>query len=442
MIEFDRATYSNKTSRLFIGFFNPAMLGTLLFLNASGAYGAGYQIPNQSMRATGIAGATIAYTPGAESAYYNPANMSFLEDGAVVEASLTTLGLPAIDYSDNRSPLLNGSSDSELFFLPLFHFASTDYNDFRFGFSLAYPYGLAKEWQQPYPAATTRKFSLLVVEANPSVSYRVSERFSIAGGVRAIYGEGEAKSSITNPPFDDLTPLSSLTRDVDGDDYGAGYNLAATFRPIPRLSLAATYKSEVTLDLEGDAELRAVAGRTPVARYNGSGNIEVPLPAVFSLAASYSLSDVTIEITWNRTFWSALENLDFEYDQSFLGTVFDGFDRPLRKDWEDSDAVRLGITYQMTKNFVTTLGFAIDNTPVREETLGFELPDSDAYMYCLGLQYNHTEKLGFGLSYMYYHTTSRSVVSQSVGGGLPGIDGTFTDGGAHAVNIGLVYSFN
>jgi long-chain fatty acid transport protein len=417
------------------------LLGGLLFFISFKAYGAGFQIPNQSLRAVGIAGAGIAYTPGPDSAYYNPANMSYLEDKLAVEASLTTLILPSVKYTDNRSPLLDGSSDSELFFLPQFHIASPKYNDFNFGFSLTYPYGLTKGWKQPYPAATVSRFSLLVVEANPSLAYSVSEQVSIAGGVRAIYSKGEVKSSVTNPPFEALAPLDSLNRDLDGDDYQAGYNLAATFRPSRQLSFAATYKSRVNLDLEGDAELTALVGQIPVAGYDGSGQLELPLPAVFSLAAAYTLGDITVEVVWNRTFWSAVQELDFEYAQSFTGTAFDGFDRPLPKDWDDSDALRLGISYEVTAKFATTFGFAIDKTPVKEETLGFELPDSDAYMYCLGFQYKYTDNLTLGLSYMYHHTTSRSVVGQSVGGGLPGIDGTFSDGGAHAVNVGVIAYF-
>ena len=401
------------------------------------AHGAGFQIPNQSLRAVGIAGATIAYTPGPDSAYYNPANMSFLEDSWAVEASLTTLWLPEIEYEDNRSPLLDGTSDSEIFFLPQVHLTSKDYNDFRFGFALTYPYGLAKSWDQPYPAATANTFSLLVVEANPSLSYAVADTFSIAGGIRGIYSDGEVNSGAGNPPFTDLAPLTALTRDLDADDLQFGYNLAATYRPVPQWRIAATYRSEVDLELEGDATLLALIGQFPVAGYNGSADLSLTLPAVFSLATAYTVKDLTFEITWNRTFWSAIEDLDFNYSQSLLGTVFDGFDRPLPKDWDDSDALRFGITYEVTDSLSTTMGFAIDDTPVPEENLGFELPDSDAYMYSLGLQYRTSKNTQLGISYMYHHTTSRSVSSRPVAG-LPGIDGEFTEGGAHAVTIGII----
>ncbi|MFT5697480.1 MAG: long-chain fatty acid transport protein [Desulforhopalus sp.] len=400
----------------------------LLSLNRA-AFSAGYQIPNQSNRAVGIAGATIAYTTGPDASYYNPANMAFLDDVWMLETSLTMLYLPSIEYTDNRSSQLNGSSESEMFYLPQIHLSSKDFNNFRFGFSLTYPYGLAKRWDEPYPAATAKEFSLDVIELNPTFSYALGETLSLGGGLRFIYSEGTVENGVPG-----------LTRELEGDDLQVGYNLAATYRPIKQWRLAATYRSEVTLDLEGDATMMASVGEIPVAGYNGSGSLEVTLPAVFSLATSYSLKDVTLEVAWNRTLWSGVEDFDFQYDQSFLGTPFDGFDRPLAKSWDDSDALRFGLTWAVLESLDVTLGFAIDETPVQENTLGFELPDSDAYMYTAGLQYDYSKSLSLGISYMYHHTTTRSVSGDPVAG-LPGIDGTFKEGGAHAVNVGTIWRF-
>jgi len=390
---------------------------------------AGYQIPNQSTRAVGIAGATVAYSTGPEASYYNPANMSFLENAWLLETSLTMLYLPSIEYSDNRSPLMDGSSESEMFYLPQIHLNSATMEDFRLGFSLTYPYGLAKRWDAPYPAASANEFSLDVIEANPTVSYMVAESFSLGGGVRFIYSEGTVENGITG-----------FSRELEGDDFQVGYNLAATYRPVDAWRIAATYRSEVTMELEGDADLVAMMGNTVVAGYSGSGSLDVTLPAVFSLGTSYTFSELTFEVTWNRTFWSAVESFDFNYDQSFLGTAFDGFDRPLTKNWDDSDAIRFGLTWSVLEALDATFGFAIDETPVTEDNLGFELPDSDAYMYSTGLFYDFSDSLSLGLSYMYHHTTTRSVTGDSVAG-LPGIDGTFTDGGAHAVNVGATWKF-
>jgi long-chain fatty acid transport protein len=70
---------------------------TIMFLSLTQvAFSAGYQIPNQSTRAVGIAGATVAYSTGPDASYYNPANMSFLGDLWMLETSLTLLYLPSI----------------------------------------------------------------------------------------------------------------------------------------------------------------------------------------------------------------------------------------------------------------------------------------------------------------------------------------------------------
>ena len=407
-----------------------SVLTCTVFLSvAQVAFGAGYQIPNQSNRAVGIAGANVAFTTGPDASYYNPANMSFLDDAWMLETSLTFLHLPSVEYTDNRSPLFDGSSESEMFYLPQIHLTSKDMSNFRFGFSLIYPYGLSKRWDDAYPAATAKEFSLDVIEANPTFSYQIGETFSFGGGARFIYSEGKVENGVPG-----------LSREVEGDDFQLGYNIAATYRPVKQWRLAATYRSEVTLDLEGDGEMLAAVGQVPVASYDDTSSVEIVLPAVFSLATSYTVADVTMEITWNRTFWSAVKNFDFEYEQSFLGTPFDGFDRPLTKNWEDSDALRFGITWAVLDAVDATFGFAIDETPVQENSLGFELPDSDAYMYSTGLQYAYSETLSLGLSYMYHHTTNLSVSGDPVAG-LPAIDGTFKGGGAHAVNFGAVWTW-
>jgi long-chain fatty acid transport protein len=286
----------------------------------------------------------------------------------------------------------------------------------------------------------SEEFSLLAIEANPTFAFAVLDNFSVGGGIRFVYGEGEVSNRVTSPPFDQLEPLTALSREMDGDDIGLGYNLAATWKPTEDWAVAITYRSKVKLKLEGDANLQALVDQSTILGYLGAGDLDVNLPAVFSLATSYSFEALTLEIAWNRTFWSSFKALDFEYDQSFSGTVFDAFDRPLAKNWNDSDAIRLGATLALTEKLTTTLGFAYDQSPVPESTLGFELPDSDAFMYSGGIQYQQSPKLQIALSYMYQYTTTRTVSNQSETG-LAGIDGKFTEGGAHAVTIGMTYNF-
>ena len=396
----------------------------------------GFRITNQSLGAVGLSGAHIAHTPGPDASYYNPANMAFQPDQWRLETSLTMLHLPSITYRDNRLSDLNGESESELFWMPLIHAVSPEYGKLRFGFSLTYPYGLAKQWQQMYPRAFSEKFSLLTVEANPTVACRVNDWLSLGGGVSLIYAKGEVENEVTDEhPLLSEGGLTTLNRAAEASDTEWGYNLALTLRPTERWNIAATYRSQVELDLFDSGELRAMVGSWPVWSYAGSTAIDITLPAVFSLATSYTFDRLTVELGWDRTFWSSFEKLDFQYEQDFDTPPFSTFDEAITKNWQDTDAFRIGLTYDWNDRWTTTLGFAYDETPVPDATLGFELPDTDATVYCAGVRYRSSANTEIGLSYMYHHTRTRSVSNSQ------GVDGTFTDGGAHAVTIGLITTF-
>lgn len=412
----------------------PMALGMFLLLATTpySANASGFRITNQSLGAVGLSGAHIAYTPGPDASYYNPANMVFQPDQWRVETSLTLLDLPSITYTDNRAPLLNGDSETELFFMPLIHAVSPEYGRLRFGFSLTYPYGLAKQWSQPYPRGFAEKFSLLTVEANPTVAVKINDWLSIGGGVSCIYGKGEVENTLSDPPFA-LGGLSSLSRSAEATDTQLGYNLALSLRPTEGWNIAATYRSEVQLDLTGDALLQATPAIFPP--YSGGTALGLTLPAVFSLATSHTWDKLTVELGWDRTFWSSFKTLDFEYDTDLAATAFSTFDTAITKKWKDTNAYRLGLTYDWDDTWTTTLGFTYDETPVPDATLGFELPDTDATIYCAGVRYRASKATEIGLSYMYHRTRTRSVSNNQ------GVDGTFTDGGAHAITVGLITTF-
>ncbi len=403
-------------------------------------WSSGFRIPGQSVEALGLAIAHIAATPGPDASYYNPANMVKLKDSLQTDVSITLLNLPTINYSDNRSSLLDGFSDDKLFILPQFHLVSKKYKDFRFGFSLTYPFGLSKSWSEVFPQMTAEDFSLSVIETNPTFAYSISDRIAIGGGLRLVYGSGEIQTRVENPPALQLSPLSTITSDLDGSAWELGYNLALSVYATENLTFATTYRSEVSLDLDGDTLLNAWLGQNLISNYMGSASLGVALPAVLSIATAYSYKKYTLELAWDRTYWSSFGELDVQYGDFLSGTPFAIFEQPIAKNWDDSDALRLGLSIDWTEKWKSTFGLAFDETPVPQATLGFDLPDSDAILYSTGLFYRYRDTMKFGLAYMYHYTKSRMVKNDG-NAGLPGIDGKFTDGGAHVVSMGLVLSY-
>ncbi len=404
-----------------------AMAATVatLCLMVGDSFASGYRIPEQSVGSTAKAGAHIAYTTGADSSYFNPANMSWLEHKSwSAESGFTGIWLNSVNYQDDRSAIYNGASEEESFLLPTLFLVSPEHNRLRFGFSLTYPAGLSKEWSQFYPMISAEEFSLKTCEGATSVSYKVNDMVSVAAGLRMLYSSAKVASS--GP----VAPGVVASRYMTGDDWGFGYNMAVSVKPVDNLRIAATYRSEVDIDLESDDVILATSFGPGF--YNGGGDVSIPLPAVLSLALSYTFAEqLTVEIEYDRTFWSAYENLDFSYSDPLTNPVLiKAFDLPKAKNWRDSSAVRLGLSWDINDEFGLMAGFAYDETPVPSDTLGFELPDSNALIYSLGVRYALSEQVEIGAAYLYSDKEDRRENNALV-------EGEFSNSGAHVATLGV-----
>ncbi|MDO9042223.1 MAG: OmpP1/FadL family transporter [Desulfocapsaceae bacterium] len=397
-------------------------------LTAGSAWASGYRIPEQSVDSTAKSGANIASATDADASYFNPANMSWMAaDTWQVAGDLTYIHLSSITYTDDRSATMNGESEKENFLLPTVFMVSPDYNNFRFGFSVTAPYGLSKRWNQPFPRTFSEEYSLKVFDINPTISYKLCDYFSIAAGPRLLYSSAKVSSNGVVSPKG-----YTASRFMEGDTTELGWNAALSARPMKNMTLAVTYRSEVDLGLDGDALLGSNTQGTPVAT---GGSVTIPAPAVLSLSGAYTFDKLTVDLTWDRTYWSDYENITFLYDAVLTNPVLAGsFGRPIVKNWEDSDAYRLGLSYALNETWALMAGFAYDKTPVPDATLGFELPDSDAYLYSVGVRYQLSKQMELGAGYLYDYKKSRTVTNAIV-------DGTFTDSTAHLLTVGLTYTF-
>ncbi|OQX73925.1 MAG: hypothetical protein B6D59_04180 [Campylobacteraceae bacterium 4484_4] len=382
-----------------------------------------YRIPEQSADSIALSGAYIANSSGADASYYNPANMVFNPDMIQVQADLTYIGLNEISYTDTRNPAFNSTSKSESFIVPTLFYSSEAFEGIRYGLSLTAPGGLSKRWEDPYAKTFAQEFTLKIVEFNPVIAYRVSETFAVAGGIRIIYSDGKVKSNGTGIG-------RPAIRDMEGDTTEFGYNLALAYKPISALNISATYRSNVDIKEEGNAKLYLSGTKL----YDGGASVQIPLPAVAAVAVAYTYQKTTIELEYDRTYWSEYKTLDFQYKDAVPMVLRAFFDDPIPKNWEDTDAFRIGLTHQYSDRLKLMAGFAIDESPIPENTLNFELPDSDAMIYSAGFDYRYSDKLGFTMGILYDKKDERTV-HNSV------INGTFKDASALLVSAALRYLY-
>ncbi|MCH9813937.1 MAG: outer membrane protein transport protein [Epsilonproteobacteria bacterium] len=386
----------------------------------------GYRLPESSLNATALSAAYVANAHGADSSYYNPANMVFNENKSCVEGTLTLIHLSEINYKDSRDEAFNSSSETENILAPTLLYSSKDYNGIRYGLSLTVPGGLTKRWQSPFAKTFAEEFTLKIIELNPSVGYKINENFAIGGGLRMIYSEGVVKSDGDGAG----TIPATIKRDMEANTIEFGYNLALTYKPLTNLTLAATYRSNVDIKEEGNAELSLSGTKL----YDGGASVEVPLPAVLALAVAYDFGSTVVELAYDKTYWSAYENLDFEFKDTVPRALQAAFDDPKARNWEDTDAFRLGLTHQLNDEITLMGAIATDENPAPEENIGFELPDSDAMLYSAGIKYKYSDQITLGASLLYDAKDERTVVNED-------INGKFTDASATLFTIGASYSY-
>jgi len=303
--------------------------------------------------------------------------------------------------------------------------------DFRWGISLVSPGGLTKRWETPYQKAYAEEFTLKNMELNPSFAYKVNDQFAIGGGLRLVYSEGKVYSDGNDAGF-------PVKREMEGDTIEFGYNLALAYRPTNDINIAATYRSNINLHEEGQANLY----------FGGVGQqydaeVTVPLPAALNLAISKTWEEkFTLEFVYERTFWSEYKTLDFDYTSPIVNPILqDAFDDPIAKNWKDTNTFRLGATVKMDNKITAMFGFALDETPAPLETLGFELPDSDAKIFSMGFRYQQSEQLSWGAAFLYDSKESISMPAGINENPVLVHGGSFHEGGAFLTTVGIAYEY-
>ena len=381
---------------------------TLSVLLASSLFSAGYQIPNNSINSAALSTANVANAHGADASYYNPANMVRSDyNGHEIESSLTFISLGKINYapSDGGANIQSKHHDA---LIPTFHYVSKKLNDkgVRVGFSIISPAGLAREWKDAPASYTAKKFALKTIEFNPTMAIPVNDKLSLGFGFRYVRATGKIA-------------LDAIPTSIDNgkDSASFGFNLAASYQATDALNISTTYRSQVTLNLKGDANL-------PIT----SVNLEAPIPANFILATAYKVTPTTtVEITYDRTMWSSVKETNFNNPN---------FGQPTPKKWHDTEAYRLGVTQNL--DAITLMGGLAYSTNAADDAyVSFSSPESDSMTYSLGARYKLDESIELGFAALYADYASRTVAQASP----IGVNGTLSDKDALSLTMGLNYRF-
>ncbi len=369
-------------------------------------FGAGFHIHEQGAKAMGMANAFVAQADDPSALFFNPAGIAYLE-GTQISLGVTTIMVPETEFEGTTSlgggaPLAtNEKARKDVFFPPNFYLTHSMENQpisFGIGFNSIYP--LAKRWKSTSNFRDEiKEISIKPFNVQPTVAYRIDKwNLAIAAGLDYTYAQVWLEKS----PYSPLAPVNLGDLEIDGDGDGWGYNFGILWKPIKQVSIGLAYRSEIKLDIDGDADFLS-SGAGP-ASFSGDASTEITLPDTWSLGIAYKPNErLTLEFDVDRFGWSSYDELDIDLTGSTLGDP-----AAVPKDWDDCWAFRFGAQYGVTENLDIRVGYAYDNTPQPEETVGPELPDADRHNYTFGIGYR-VGKATFDLAYMFVDFKDRKV---------------------------------
>lgn len=371
----------------------------LLSLSAGSAFASGYGVFTQGAAGLGQANAVVAHPVGPSSLYFNPALLNDIP-GRQIEVGTTAI------YADRSVDLdSGGSEDSE----NNWHFPSNLYYTHQVneklstGFGLFFPFGLSTEWDDDYEGRYLgTSGEILTLNINPVISYRLNDKLSIAGGFSIVYLDSTLKNKVNQtaaytivdlqlsggvggalPPL--TGPLKDINQKFNGEGWGAGFNLGVLYKATDYISIGATYRSQVNIDVEGRATFNNVDPILAPLFSDTSGDTDISLPAQATVGVAFTLYDnLIIEIGGRWEDWASTEKLKINLDTPVLGENSSTTPR----DWNSTWSYNLGGQYQINESFNLSAGYLYGKDAVPGSTFDPLIPDSDAHLFTLGGGWN------------------------------------------------------
>ncbi|WP_305420151.1 outer membrane protein transport protein [Photobacterium leiognathi] len=370
------------------------------------AYSAGFQVSEQSATGLGraFAGeAAIADNPGVLAR--NPASMTKFDKMTI--SAQGSLVLPNIDVTGHDAP--NGEQTAEdvalLAFVPSTYFVQPLNDRLSWGMSLFSNYGVTTDYPDDfYDGTSAGKTSLITINLNPSVAYKLNDQWSLGFGVSAVYAKAELFRHYGQNalPFYPAIKPSDKTINMEGETWAFGWNIGALFEVNENNRFGLAYRSQVDLDFDGD--FTDYSGQVLGATRRGDtidANLSAPLPATAEFSGFHQLNTqlaIHYSIFWTQ--WSKFTELKATSEQCNFGGQLPGVCLLKEEEYDDAFRWAIGGTYNLNPQVTLRAGFAYDEQGGKAT---LSIPDTDRFWYSAGASYQYSDQLSFDLGFSYVY---------------------------------------
>lgn len=404
-------------------------------VSSLGAHAEGYQINSLSARQIGMGHTGIALKLGAESQFFNPAGMAYMDKTLDLSAS-GTFTMPtatATDLDTGRKYTTDNGVSTPL----NVNAAFSVYDNLKAGLSFYTPYGSSINWTDDWAGSVfNQNVSLKMFTLQPTIAWAISDKVSVGAGLMVSWATVDLnKGLISAASMDKLIAATNATNATNGSaipscgditpasvnlngktSVTCGLNIGVMYNPTDNLSLGVSLRTQQWMKVKsGEATVRynnefarQMMGNVLGAIHHANFSARMPAAWVLGFGAGYKGIDrLTLAFDARLTGWHAYKSLDVE----FLAESLADMNQYIPKRYKNSWCFSAGAQYAVTERLDARLGMMIDTTPVRDDYYNPETPGMTKIEPTIGFSFRPMPRLSIDFGFMYVHGCGKKNVS-------------------------------
>lgn len=350
----------------------------------------------------------VAMRSDASSLFFNPGAMGLLDYNSIQVGFNPIFANNFYWDSEKLNSTYTASSDNPMG-TPFSFYAvwGPKESKFKFGLGAFTPFGSGVNWGTTWNGRDLlNEISLKAIQIQPTVSYKINDRFSIGAGLDVTIGSVELSKSIL---LDGRNQGEGSVK-LDGSATMAfGYNVGLFYALTEKLDLGLSYRSRVDMKVEGGSTEFVVPSSLAAMFPEGNTfNATLPLPSVTTVGLTYKFNEkFQLGTQFDWVGWKAYESLDIDFETNT--PLLDDTKSP--RNYENSWVWHLGGEYMVAEGLHLRAGYYYDVTPVQDGYMTAETPDNNRMGFTGGIGYSFGD-LQLDLSFLYINSQEREQTEQ------------------------------
>ena len=341
--------------------------------------------------------------------FTNPAGMSWLT-GTQTQIGATGV-FPDIKFEGQATtpfgpiPADNTRNNGQFALAPHAYAVFDLHERLKAGFAITVPFGntidYSEDWSGRYINIKTAATSL---DINPNLSYRLTDRIAIAGGISLQYLELDLSSKIPQfLIFGPGAPDGGFLLEVN--NWGWGYNFGILAEPWDGTKIGASFRSGIDHGMTGTLTFDPTTDPL-LGLVESPAATDISTPGSISAGITQRLSPgLSISADVQFTAWHT-------FDQVAVSSANPPF--VFHQEYEDSWMFSIGGVYRVNPTWTLRAGFGFDQSPVTDSHRDAGVPDKDRYMLGVGFGYQITPSVALDVGYAHYFAAGHATMNESV----------------------------